>query len=164
MKGKGDVGPCILILSPDEREWSASHPGHFIPCERATVIYWNGCLAAPEPIHRHWRRARILLFTGIQPWFLFNQHMAKSPHYLSSLISYTQYVFDSKFGGCKTSYKNLQCVNVFGRKKILTRCFTAFFMAAVTDNLLWCLKYTYVTSIRYHEIWVHCGTMLYISW
>jgi hypothetical protein len=92
--------------------------------------------------------------------------MAKSPHYLSSLISYihSMCLTVSLVGARQVT----RICNVFTfleeKKKILTRCFTAFFMAAVTDNLLWCLKYTYVTGIRYHEIWVHCGTMLYIRW
>jgi len=31
-----------LTSALDEGEWSASHPGHFIPRERAPSIHWIG--------------------------------------------------------------------------------------------------------------------------
>jgi hypothetical protein len=38
----GSIAPHILISALDGGAWSASRPGHFTPCERASGIQWVG--------------------------------------------------------------------------------------------------------------------------
>jgi len=41
-------GSTYSTWALDRGEWSASHPGHFIPRERAPGIFWIGMLMNPK--------------------------------------------------------------------------------------------------------------------
>jgi hypothetical protein len=46
--GGGGIAPSFLTLTLDGGEWSASHPGRFIPGERTPGTYWKGSRVGPR--------------------------------------------------------------------------------------------------------------------
>ena len=61
--GGGSSRHSFLISAPDGSEWSASHKGHFTPCERAPGTHWIGGEFDPlPPTWTLWRREEPLAF------------------------------------------------------------------------------------------------------
>jgi len=76
-------------LALDRGEWSASHPGHFTPKERAPVPIAYKAGWAPEPLWTWWRRQKFPAPTGNQT----PEPQSSSPEPATTLTELPQLLF-----------------------------------------------------------------------